>query len=371
MDFGALPPEINSTRMYTGAGSGPLLAAAAAWDGLAAQLTSSASAHSSVIAGLTDTWRGSSSIAMASAAGTYIGWLTTTAAQAEHTAAQARAAVGAYETAFAATVPPPIVAANRAQLAALVATNLLGQNAAAIAANEAQYTEMWAQDAAAMYTYQGQSQAATAQLTPFTPAPQVASKAPRPTATPASTTGGVQGIITQVESALQSLSTPSGGGILGWLNGILGSSSGQALLGTWDSVVSGMSSTANPTSILALFTAFWAGTTAASVMGSNANANVSVPPTTVPEYYPLPTAPVTATAGGSSSVGGLSVPPSWGTNSIPNNEPVSTAPDVVEDIPGLIPPGVGIPVGAKGKNEHAPPMMKYLHRPKMLPTQVN
>jgi PPE-repeat protein len=38
MDFGMLPPEINSARMYTGPGVGPMLAAAAAWDGLAAQL---------------------------------------------------------------------------------------------------------------------------------------------------------------------------------------------------------------------------------------------------------------------------------------------------------------------------------------------
>ncbi|WP_138984911.1 PPE domain-containing protein, partial [Mycobacterium avium] len=30
MDFGAYPPEYNSGRMYVGAGSGPLLAAAAA-----------------------------------------------------------------------------------------------------------------------------------------------------------------------------------------------------------------------------------------------------------------------------------------------------------------------------------------------------
>ena len=37
MDFGALPPEINSGRMYTGPGCGSTLAAAAAWDGLAAR----------------------------------------------------------------------------------------------------------------------------------------------------------------------------------------------------------------------------------------------------------------------------------------------------------------------------------------------
>jgi len=34
-----------------------------------------------------------------------------------------------------------------------IATNILGQNTPAIAATEAQYMEMWAQDAAAMYGY--------------------------------------------------------------------------------------------------------------------------------------------------------------------------------------------------------------------------
>ena len=97
---------------------------------------------------------------MAAAAAPYVTWMSTTAAQAEQTANQAKAAAAAYEAAFAMTVPPAVVAANRAQLAALVATNVLGQNTAAIAATEAQYGEMWAQDAAAMYGYAGSSAAA-------------------------------------------------------------------------------------------------------------------------------------------------------------------------------------------------------------------
>ena len=93
------------------------------------------------------------------------------ATQAQQAATQAEAAASAFETAFAATVPPPVIAANRAQLAMLVATNFLGINTAAIMATEAQYAEMWAQDAAAMYGYAGSS-AAAATLTPFTPPQQ-------------------------------------------------------------------------------------------------------------------------------------------------------------------------------------------------------
>jgi PPE family len=54
-------------------------------------------------------------------------------------------------------LPPATVVANRAQLVALVASNLLGHNAPAIAATEAQYEEMWAQDAAAMFGYAASS----------------------------------------------------------------------------------------------------------------------------------------------------------------------------------------------------------------------
>jgi PPE-repeat protein len=167
LDFAALPPEINSGRMYSGAGSAPMLAAGAAWSQLADEMRSAAASYSSVVTNLTGgSWQGPSSTSMAAAAAPYAAWMNTTAAQAEHTAAQAQAAVTAYESAFSMTVPPAEIAANRAQLASLVATNILGQNTPAIAATEALYGEMWAQDAAAMYGYAGSS-AAASQLTPF------------------------------------------------------------------------------------------------------------------------------------------------------------------------------------------------------------
>jgi PPE-repeat protein len=176
MDFGVLPPEINSARMYAGPGAGPMLSAAAAWDGLAAELHSTAASYGTVISGLAAGWRGPSSAAMAAAVAPYKAWISATAAQAEQTASQARAAVSAYETAFVATVPPAIIAANRALLMALIATNLLGQNTAAIAGTEAQYAGMWAQDAAAMFGYAG-SAAVAAQVTPFTGPPQTTNPA--------------------------------------------------------------------------------------------------------------------------------------------------------------------------------------------------
>ncbi|BBX96460.1 PPE family protein [Mycobacterium lacus] len=173
MFYAAFPPEINSGRIYTGPGSGPLLAAAAAWDALAAELQSTAAAYSAVIESLTSgPWVGPSSLAMAAAVAPYLTWMQATAAQAAQAASQATAAASAYETAFAAHVPPVEIAANRTQLASLVATNIFGQNTPAIAATEAQYGEMWAQDALAMDSYAGSS-AAASQVTPFTEPPQI------------------------------------------------------------------------------------------------------------------------------------------------------------------------------------------------------
>ncbi len=175
LDFAALPPEVNSGRMYTGPGPGPLLAASEAWDTLAAELGFAATGYGSALAELTgNAWVGPTSMAMIAAATPYINWLTSTGTQAEQTANQARAAVAAYEAAFAMTVPPPVIAANRALLAALVATNFFGQNTPAIMMTEALYAEMWAQDAAAMYGYAGASVAAT-QVTPFVEPPQTTS----------------------------------------------------------------------------------------------------------------------------------------------------------------------------------------------------
>ncbi|WP_310774647.1 PPE family protein [Mycobacterium sp. Z3061] len=169
MDFALMPPEVNSTLMYSGPGSGPMLTAAAAWESLARELHSTAASYRSLLSGVTaGPWLGPASAAMSTAVAPHVTWLSTTAAQVEQAGAQAAASAGAFEAAFAATVPPAEVAANRALLASLVATNIFGQNTPAIAVVEADYAEMWAQDAGAMYSYAGASAAATA-LPEFVP----------------------------------------------------------------------------------------------------------------------------------------------------------------------------------------------------------
>jgi PPE-repeat protein len=195
LDFAALPPEINSGRMYAGPGAESIMVAAAAWDGLAAELTSAASGYHSIITELTSgPWVGPSSAQMVAAVVPYVGWLTTAGAQAEESANQARAAAAAFEAAFAMTVPPYVVAANRVLLAALVATNFFGQNTPAIMATEAEYIEFWAQDAAAMYGYAGASAAATA-FAPY--------QSPPNTTTPA-------GLFNQAVAVAESVAQPAG-----------------------------------------------------------------------------------------------------------------------------------------------------------------
>jgi PPE-repeat protein len=167
MDFYLLPPEINSARIVAGPGAAPMFAASLAWRGIAEQLRSAAASHRATIRTLIDVaWQGPSSTAMAAAAASQVLWMDATATGAEQTATAAASAAAAYQTALTESVRPEAITANRTRLAALVASNLLGQNAPAIAATNIEYEQMWAQDIVAMSSY-AQTSLATTQLTPF------------------------------------------------------------------------------------------------------------------------------------------------------------------------------------------------------------
>src|ERR1700739_3511182 len=163
MSFSLFPPEINSALMFSGAGSGPLLEASTAWSGLAADLEATATQYQTLITNLvTGSWLGPSSAQMASATAPYIAWLQGTAATARPTRGPAPAGARGSQSAYASMVPLPVIEANRTELATLVSNNFLGQNTGAIATNEAEYLDMWIQDALTMDTYQVNSQAASA-----------------------------------------------------------------------------------------------------------------------------------------------------------------------------------------------------------------
>lgn len=385
VDFAGLPPEVNSGRMYSGAGSGPMVAAASAWKGLAAELQSTALSYGSLITTLTsEEWHGPASAAMAAAATPYVAWMNSTAVQAEQTAAQAEAAVAAYEAAFAATVPPPLIAANRTQLVALIATNILGQNSSAIAATEAQYAEMWAQDAAAMYGYAASSAAAT-ELTAFTEPPQNSS-----------TTALVQ-LMTALPNALQGLSSPSSTSPASALEGVLSS------LGELNPFAAGSASqTTGLNGLLNLFsgnnTAF--GALANSTLGNTIfSSGFYMPSNTMAPFLSVLgvraagsaaghaagqaatgalgealAGPVNGIAGLGNAVsaglghapiiGGLSVPPSW-TASAPLTGPLASA---LGGTPMVPPPAMaagmpGVPVGNMAGQASGRAVPQYGFRP--------
>jgi len=355
MDFALLPPEINSGRMYTGPGSGPMLAAAAAWDGLATELHTAAASYGSVISELSaGPWLGAASAAMTAAAAPYVAWMRSTATQAEQTATQAKAAAAAYEVTFAAMVPPPAIEANRALLQALVATNLFGQNSPAIAATETLYAEMWAQDATAMYGYAGASASATS-LPPFIPAPQ--------TTNGTSAAGSTQAAASQLTStALQGLTSTSTGtaqttvldtlGTLSSLEGNLLFLPGVAQAGL------------TPLNTTALFTDLSyddtetnleqsLGRTEERILGALGNNGFSLPPgdavgsgsiRPVMALGPAEVPSVTAGLGRAPLVGGLSVPPGWAVAApeirlaavtLPATS-LSAAPEVMASSPGSL-----------------------------------
>src|SRR5271163_2125587 len=356
VDFGALPPEINSGRMYAGAGSGSLVAAAASWEGLASELGSAAASYRAVVSDLSSgAWVGPSSLSMAAAAAPYAAWMNTTATAAEQTASQLTSAIAAYEAAFSATVPPPIIAANRTSLAALVATNIVGQNTPAIAATEAQYAEMWAQDAGAMYGYAGASAAATT-VTPFNPPPPTTNpagagtQAAAVTQAAASPAGAVQNVLSGVPNTLQSLaSAPSpnaSAAILSFLNspgslaltGLIapiGGDAGQAVESNFPT-----------TGLLLMLSPLYAGIPSAP----QAAAEAALPEAVLPDLADLAGshasgmggAGVSAGLGQAATVGGLSVPQSWATAS-PAIRLAATALPVagLDGVPQAGPAGLG------------------------------
>jgi PPE-repeat protein len=288
IDFGLLPPEVNSVRMYTGPGASSLQEAAAGWESISQELTHAAQGYLSQVTAIP--WSGPSALAMRSAGTRFASWLMATATMAETTAAQARGAAGAFEAAYAATVPPEMVFVNRSLLATLVATNLLGQNTPAIGATEALYAEMWAQDTSAMTTYQASSQAAATL---------------DPPADPPAATNPLSSII----STLDPNYTP-GAGPLQNLAGFFTSPLGLAIASAGYINFDPAADAASWLSLLAL------GNVANSSHGST---EVIVPPPApapapAPAPTPLPaTRPLapTASAGSANNLGRLSVPPSW------------------------------------------------------------
>ena len=176
IDFGLLPPEITSALIHAGPGAWSMIDAAGAWQELGAALEAAASSYASELASTTATWRGPSALAMAQAFEPYLAWLRTTAAQCQEIATSVEIATAAFELTHWTVVHPSVVAANRARLALLLATNFFGVNAPAIAETEAEYNAMWVNNSTAMYRY-GATSLNAVRLPQFSSPPPVANPA--------------------------------------------------------------------------------------------------------------------------------------------------------------------------------------------------
>ena len=167
MSFMTLPPEINSLRMFSGAGSAPLLEAAAAWEGLASELGSAASSFSSV----TSSWR----VRPGRVRRRRRWWprplRTRGGLTRRRPRLRARRGRRARWSVRSRRRRRPRCSRswwplNRNSFVQMVMSNWFGLNAPAIAQLESEYEPMWAQDVAAMSGYHAGVSAAAAQLTP-------------------------------------------------------------------------------------------------------------------------------------------------------------------------------------------------------------
>ncbi|OBF82550.1 hypothetical protein A5791_04470 [Mycobacterium sp. 852002-51163_SCH5372311] len=381
MDFGALPPEINSARMYAGAGAAPMMAAAAAWNNLALELSTTATSFESVITQLTaEQWMGPASLSMVAAAQPFVAWFNYTAEATALAGSQATASAAAFETAFAMTVPPAEVTANRLLLAQLVATNVLGQNTAAIAATEALYGEMWAQDALAMYGYAAAS-AVAGKLIPLTTPAQptnpagIGGQAAAVSQAAASSSVqqvGLNNLVGNVPDSVRSLASPvtAAAAAAPDASGLVSDTiNGAVNTGAWFT-------TAGITSAIflnhTLNTMSAGGAAAEAIPGAAAAALAN---TVMPAG--LGGAPLMAALGTAPSVGGLSVPAAWST-AAPATASTTAGASALEGSGWAVPaedaaiagvPGApGMAIASKGAGAYAGP--RYGVKPVVMPKLV-
>lgn len=390
IDYAMLPPEVNSGRLYAGPGSTPMMTVASAWRGLAAEISSALTSTETTLSQLVDEeWMGPASASMTAAAQPYLAWMTDTAAKAEQAATQATAAAAAFEAAHAATPPPAVIAANRAQQKQLVATNVVGQNSAAIMASDAQYLQMWAQAANVMYSYAASS-AEASKVTPFNEPNQTtnpdgtanqAAAVSQANGTAAGNTAQTAQAISSLPNTLQTLTSPGtadAGLPPSTLAGLIEAIGRNASINGVVSLVTyplnggmsflGTSAAFTPASLIPTMTTFFSGGGFNALGGGAAGAGIgallapggplsslgALGGGTASAFAASATAPaVSAGVGQASLVGELSTPPAWAAAapagavdaaSTLQASSWSAAPEEVESMAAM--PG-GMPIGAE------------------------
>jgi PPE-repeat protein len=168
IEYGAMPPELNTARLQAGAGEAPMMQAAAGWEAWAVALEAQAAELAAALAALSGAWTGTGSERGVAACMPMVLWLQTLAIQAQKRAAQATAQATSYVTAATTTPQIPEIVQNHVTHAVLEATNFLGVNTVPIGFNEADYVRMWNLAADTMYGYLAET-TTNALIVPMTP----------------------------------------------------------------------------------------------------------------------------------------------------------------------------------------------------------
>lgn len=372
MNWAAIPPEVISAEIYIGAGSGPLHAAAAALTGLAADLGSTAAGWESELATLTglSAWQGAGASAATASAQTYVEWLTTTQAAVEQAAAQAAASAAAFDAVHAAVATPAAIAANRAAYAAALAA--MPFSAATVAALEAEYDAMWAQDVAAMSVYQAASGAAGV-LPPLVPVAGTINPAADTSAGPAVAASSVgSGLSLSGGSLIDSidgfLGTPA---VFNTLNGEINTSAWFVMNGIPTAVSLGHTLGAVPSVAVGDVVPAGAGAVTEGAMVSSVTPGLGT--------SGLAGAAASASVGEASTIGRLSVPANWSAAAAPAKSVASaaaplegsgwTVPSEVPEPATAMPGMPGMAAAAKGAGAYGTGP-RYGFKPVVIPKQV-
>ncbi|KCO47640.1 PPE family protein [Mycobacterium tuberculosis] len=168
-----IPAEYISNIIYEGPGADSLSAAAEQLRELAYSVETTAESLEDELDELDENWKGSSSDLLADAVERYLQWLTKHSRQILETAYVIDFLAYVYEETRQRVVPPATIANNREEVHRLIASNVAGVNAPAIADLDAQYDQYRARNVAVMNAYVSWTRSALSDLPRWREPPQI------------------------------------------------------------------------------------------------------------------------------------------------------------------------------------------------------
>ncbi|KBA70508.1 PPE family protein PPE57 [Mycobacterium tuberculosis M1702] len=168
-----IPAEYISNIIYEGPGADSLSAAAEQLRLMYNSANMTAKSLTDRLGELDENWKGSSSDLLADAVERYLQWLSKHSSQLKHAAWVINGLANAYNDTRRKVVPPEEIAANREERRRLIASNVAGVNAPAIADLDAQYDQYRARNVAVMNAYVSWTRSALSDLPRWREPPQI------------------------------------------------------------------------------------------------------------------------------------------------------------------------------------------------------